>query len=409
MPKKKVIILLLGAVGFLCITAFAYYVDNLSAEENLGKRLYFDQNLSLNRNQSCSSCHDPDSGFADPASTVPVSRGSDPTLFGGRNAPSAAYAAFSPFFYWDSTEEMYIGGQFWDGRANTLADQAGGPFINPVEMALPNKWAFVSRLKEDFFYIRYFKEVYGLNLRKIPFYVPCINTTPPGVLEIYDRATKAIAAFEKTRLISNFSSKFDYSLIGEAVLSTQEAEGFEIFNNKGQCAACHISDSSKAPDGSIIPPLFTDFTYDNLGIPPNMKIPGAPHPVDNGLGGRPDIAAMDPEGLQNGKFKVVTLRNIEKTKPYGHNGVFETLEQIIHFYNTRDVLGQVYDNLDPNFGITGWPLPEVEDNVNVDELGDLQLTTEEEAALVAFLKTLTDGYGEAHGLDPIPVTFPPLP
>ena len=99
--------------------------------EELGGALYFDQNLSLNRNQACSSCHDPDFGFVDPDNVVngtPVSDGSLTTETGGLNSPSAAYAAFSPFFFWDGVEGLYIGGQFWNGRANTLAEQAAGPF-----------------------------------------------------------------------------------------------------------------------------------------------------------------------------------------------------------------------------------------------------------------------------------------
>ena len=409
MVIRKFFVICIILVILLCITAFTFITENFSTEQRLGMKLYFDTNLSLNRNQSCASCHDPYTAFTDPEQTVPVSNGSDPSLFGGRNAPSAAYAAFSPFFYWDGTEGMFIGGQFWDGRANTLADQAGGPFLNPVEMGMPEKWAVVSRLRENNRYVKEFRRVYNLNLKQIPVYNQNARTVPPGVEEVYDKMTTAIAAFEKTRFVSSFSSKYDYYLAGLAVLSPLEKKGLELYNGKALCSACHTSEPLKAPDGTLIPPLFTDFTYDNLGLPPNLKIPGAPHPTDEGLGGRPDIAALDPHGLQKGKFKVVTLRNIEKTAPYGHNGVFETLEQIVHFYNTRDVLGVVPDNLDPGFGIRGWPLPEVQANVNDSELGNLQLTAGEEEALIAYLKTLTDGYGAANHLDPLPVTFPPLP
>jgi cytochrome c peroxidase len=155
----------------------------------------------------------------------------------------------------------------------------------------------------------------------------------------------------------------------------------------------------------MIPPVFTDFTYDNLGVPQNVNIPG--QPIDQGLGDRPDIAANDPNGLQLGKHKVMSLRNIAITPPYGHNGVFATLEQIVHFYNTRDTLGVCADNNDPGFGVTCWPAPEVPQNVNVDELGNLNLTRKQEAKIVAFLKTLTDGWGEANGMPPLP--RPPLP
>jgi cytochrome c peroxidase len=107
---------------------------------------------------------------------------------------------------------------------------------------------------------------------------------------------------------------------------------------------------------------------------------------------RPDIAEKDPDGLQNGKFKVMTLRNIAITPPYGHNGFFKTLKEIVHFYNTRDV---------PS---AGWGPPEVPENVNDEERGDLGLTDEDEDAIVEFLKTLTDGFK-----GPQDVTFPPFP
>ncbi len=143
-------------------------------------------------------------------------------------------------------------------------------------------------------------------------------------------------------------------------------------------------------------------------MPQNVNIPG--QPIDPGLGGRADIAAKDPLGLQIGKHKVMTLRNIELTPPYAHNGVFATLDQIVHFYNTRDALGVCIDNTDPGFGETCWPAPEVPQNVNVDELGDLNLTAAQEADIVAFLKTLTDGWGPANDMPALPrPPMPPMP
>ena len=117
----------------------------------------------------------------------------------------------------------------------------------------------------------------------------------------------------------------------------------------------------------------------------------ANNPIDYGLGGRPDIAAKDPTGAELGKHKVMSLRNIAITPPYGHNGFFATLEEVVHFYNTRDV--------------EAWPAPEVEQNVNTTELGNLGLTPEEEVDVVAFLKTLTDGFGPPLNH----FAFPPIP
>lgn len=391
--------------------------------QQLGEALYFDQNLSLNSNQACSSCHDPDFGFVDPLNTAdpqnsPVSAGSIEGKTGGLNSPSAAYAAFSPFFHWNEVDGLFVGGQFWNGRANTLAEQAAGPFLNPVEMAMPDKWAVVDRLRTSTspYYQTMFAQVYNLDLSAIPPYTdggvkPVAESDyPPGVLEVYDRMAKAIGEFEKTELFLKFDSKYDYYLAGLTALTKQEEKGLKLFEVQGKCALCHLSAPSLAPDGvSLLPPLFTDFTYDNLGVPQNVNIPG--QPVDAGLGARPDIAAIDPNGLQLGKHKVMTLRNIELTPPYAHNGVFATLEEIVHFYNTRDALGAVCaDNNDLGFGVTCWPAPEVPQNVNIAELGNLHLTAAQEADIVAFLKTLTDGWGDANDMPPLPrPVLPPMP
>jgi cytochrome c peroxidase len=407
-----------------------------SPEELLGALLYNDKNLSVLRNQACESCHrlapavDPRTGKPLPAlgfvdndnieKGTAVSDGSVARRFGSLNAPSVGYAAFSPSFHWDAVEGLYVGGQFWNGRAANLQEQAAQPFLNPVEMAMPSRWAVVTRLKENHRYRELMREVYDIDLDRIPGreLAPARLTPPPGVFAAYDALTKAIAAFEKTRFFNRFTSKFDYFLAGMTELTDKERRGLDLFNgDKAKCSACHISEPGIAPDGSVQPPLFTDFTYDNLGLPRNVNIPGNPEP-DLGLGGREDIAARNPSGSEVGKHKVMSLRNIAITPPYGHNGVFKTLEQITHFYNTRDTLGWVVDNNDPGFGVKGWPAPEVPQNVNTDELGDLKLTPEEESDLVAFMRTLTDNY-PAWGRDPkVPpgtpspfaaTPFPPFP
>ena len=189
-----------------------------------------------------------------------------------------------------------------------------------------------------------------------------------------------------------FTSKYDYWLEGQAVLTEQEELGRQLFEGKGMCSACHIS--QPGPGGE--PPLFTDFTYDNLGVPKNPANPFYSMPrkwnrdgfdwIDPGLGGFLESAGYPEEVFmaQLGKHKVPTLRNVDLrpdpgfVKAFGHNGFFKSLEEIVHFYNTRDV--------EP------WPPPEVAANVNTDELGNLGLTADEEAAIVAFMGTLSDGY-----------------
>ncbi len=385
------------------------------SEEELGRLLFMDANLSQQRNQSCHSCHAvapaqprrdaaplPTAGFVDPDNVrdgSTVSRGSLAAAFGKLNAPSVGYARFSPHFHWDTTEGHYVGGQFWNGRAATLAEQAKGPPLNPLEMAMPNAWAVVTRMKENRTYVAAFNTHYGVDLDALPAY-PADGDEglpPPGVDTAFNAMSVAIAAFEKSRFFNRFTSKFDFVQAGRTRFSPQEQRGFDLFNgDKALCAECHPSEPLKVPGGEI-PAVFTDFTYDNLGIPRNASIPGNPAP-DPGLGGRPDVAALDLDGAQLGKHKVMGLRNIAVTPPYMHNGVLATLEQVMHFYNTRDSKNEkCSDSNDAGFGKTCWPAPEVADNVNVEELGDLGLSAVEERAIVAFMLTLTDGYPEWGG------------
>jgi cytochrome c peroxidase len=211
----------------------------------------------------------------------------------------------------------------------------------------------------------------------------------------YDSIALSIAAYEASPEVNAYTSKYDYSLIDMATLTKEERKGFAIFQGKGKCRLCHISSGAQ--------PLFTDFTYDNLGIPKNPENPVYdydPGFIDYGLGAflatRPDYAPYAAENY--GKVKVPTLRNVNKrpsedfVKAYGHNGYFKSLAEIVHFYNTRDVLPYCEDIGSPQPGVNCWPEPEVPMNVNTDELGNLGLSAADEADLVAFLKTLSDGY-----------------
>lgn len=352
------------AVAFLLLTtAGTVSAQSLTPKERLGKFLYFDTNLSKPRVQSCASCHHPQASFADPDKNVPTSQGAISSRFGGRNSPTSAYAAFSPVFHYEG-DGVFVGGQFWDGRAATLEDQAKGPFLNHLEMNNPDKAHVISSIRVSR-YVALFEKVFGAG---------ALN----DVEQAYDQTAEAIAEYERSSEVNQFSSKFDYFLEGKVKLSKMERRGLELFNTKGRCAQCHPS--TVGPYANK--PLFTDFTYDNLGVPKNPHNPfyqmppefnpDGPNWVDYGLGG------FWGEPSEMGKMKVPTLRNIAETAPYTHNGYFKSLKDIVHFYNTRDV--------------ANWPLPEVPDNVNDDELGNLGLAVSEEEAIVAFLKTLTDGY-----------------
>ncbi len=228
----------------------------------------------------------------------------------------------------------------------------------------------------------------------------------------YDHIATAVAAYERSREVNPFSSKFDRYLAGEAALTTEEKTGLDLFVGRGKCANCHILD--KGPDGQ--PPLLTDFTFDNLGVPRNPENPwyqaGALNPagaawVDNGLGAflatRPEWRGFAEANL--GKHKVPTLRNVDLrptgtfVKAYMHNGYFKTLSGLVHFYNTRDVKPVCSESLTEREAIARncWPAPEVTANVNKDELGNLGLSQVEENAIVTFMRTLSDGNAPVTG------------
>ncbi len=340
--------------------------QSLTKKQQLGKKLFFDDNLSTPPGQACAECHSPDAGYSNPDSSLPVSRGVNPDRFGFRNDLPAAYASFSPEFHYDSATKSYVGGAFWDGRAKNLVEQAKGPFLNNLEMANPDAAAVVNKVKNSN-YASDFKEVFG------PDSLQDVNRA-------YNFIAEAIADYEKSSEINQFSSRFDLYLKGKAKLSDQQLRGLALFQNKskGNCIECHPITAS--PDGT--PPVFSDFGYDNVGIPRNGENPYYYLPknlnpegvkvVDLGLG------AVVKDASQNGKFRTPSLRNVAKTAPYSHNGYFKTIRQVVAFYNTRDV--------------GPWPSPEVSANINKTDLGNLKLTEQEVDDIAAFLETLTDGY-----------------
>ncbi len=346
----------------------------LSRKAALGKRLFNELKLSEPDGQSCASCHTASFGFTDPDQNLPVSEGVIAGRFGSRSAPSAAYASFSPPLFFNPDEETYVGGQFWDGRADDLKLQAQQPFLNPLEMHNTSKSQVILGVLLSGNGLE-FARVYGLRM-----------FLPRNTDAAYVAVSDAIAAFEESSEVNQFTSKFDFHLQGQAQLTAQETLGMQLFNDKAQCANCHTDFVVSDEPG----PLFTDFTYHNLGIPKNLNNPFLNLPaefnpdgvdfIDVGLANT--VAAFDPAGAaaERGKFKTPTLRNVELSAPYGHNGFFATLKDIVHFYNTRDVPA------------AGWAAPEVPETINQADLGDLELTEAEEDAVVAFLKTLTDGF-----------------
>jgi len=393
MGKK---ILLYTVILFLSVGLVGVAVSQgLTPKEELGKNIFFDENLSKQTPQSCATCHAPKAGWtgADAAinSAGGVYEGSIPGAFGDRKPPSSAYATQSPVLHVDK-KGLFIGGNFWDGRAtgetlgNPAAEQALGPFLNPKEQALNWPSDVVTRVCASDDYGELFREVWGDSV-----------CDPANVASAYDKIGYSIAAYEASPEVNAFTSKYDWSMNGKAKLTQQERRGFALFQGKGKCARCHVSEGRA--------PLFTDYTYDNLGIPKNPENPATiadPNWADPGLGGflalRPDYAAYADANM--GKHKVPTLRNVGlmrspvTVKAYGHNGYFKSLEGIVNFYNTRDVKPPCSGSYTEAQALAAgcWPAPEVAQNMNTGELGNLGLSPGEEAAIVAFLKTLSDGY-----------------
>jgi cytochrome c peroxidase len=395
---------LAGATAFVCLFAGAAQAETRAPDEAaltdmqlLGKRIFEDANLSEPRGMSCSSCHDPRRAFqGNNGSRIPaVAVGSRPDQFGTRKVPTIMYKAYSPAFGFykeveDGKEEMTAkGGQFWDGRANDLAEQMSGPLTNPLEMNNPSIEAVAEKIKAGD-YADFAKSVFGEKLFDDP-------------KQAIAKLSTAMAAFEQSERFAPFSSKFDDWLRGKAKLTALESRGYRVFIDpkRGNCIACHAGNAeSKDPTDW----LFTDFTYDAFGMPRNPAIPANADPnyYDLGLCARPGIEALLPKDVTKdslcGAFKVPTLRNVAVNETFYHNGSFRSLREAVAIYATRDT--------DPahwypraNGGVKKYDdLPQaMQANVNVKEvpydrrIGQKpRLDNADIDALVAFLKTLTD-------------------
>lgn len=405
--KRVVLLALVCAIPIFMVASRKAPADpngGLTPIEQLGKLLLFDTNLSTPQGVACAACHGPEVGFTGPVSSInakgAVYPGAVHTRFGNRKPPAASYAGDSPMLHFDEEEGTWVGGVFWDGRAtgwtlgDPLAEQAEGPFLNPLEQDNPSAKHVCLKVQKSA-YAALFEQYWG------PDSLDCVK----DVDGTYERVARSIAAYERSSEVNSFTSKYDYFLKGQTALTPQEAEGFALFVGKGQCSACHIAE--QGPGGE--PPLFTDFTYDNLGVPKNpanpfYRMPRKWNPagadwVDLGLGGFLKSQGYGGEVYEPemGKVKVPTLRNVDLrpspsfVKAFAHNGYFKSLKAIVHFYNTRDTM-PTCGGASNTPGVDCWPAPEVPETVNHEELGNLALTEAEEDAIVAFMKTLSDGY-----------------
>ena len=416
--------------------------------ELLGKLLLYDKNLSVNRNEACTLCHMPETGFTGPVSELNRTTGSYPgsvrTRFSNRKPQTHSYAPLAPVLHFNRAQGDMVGGNFWDMRAtgrrlgNPAAEQAQGPPTNPVEMGLPDSACAVYRASQRP-YRGMFETVWGKQAFAIawPRNVEqvCNTPGPPTAADplpvhlspldrgraaaTFDQMAQSIAGYEASAEVTPFSSKYDAVQGGKAKFTAQEQAGYALFRGKARCNECHRD------GGPGEEPMFTDFTASNIGTPANPRLPYyaenrpdaqgyAANPagrsyVDGGVGvflaggavlSRPsavDARWADQAAGNQGRVRVPTLRNVDKrpypafVKAYGHNGYFTSLKAIVHYYNTRDALPRCKAN-DPGEGKTCWPAPETTQNMNTSKMGRLGLTDAEEDAIVAFMKTLSDGF-----------------
>jgi cytochrome c peroxidase len=370
--------------------------SSLTPRERLGLHLFFDPSLSEPAGTACASCHDPRRAFTGNNNTmIGVALGSRSDQFGTRDAPTVMYQATTPRFgnVQIDGKRVPVGGHFWDGRADTLEEQAKQPLFNPVEMNNTSVQALIAKVARAA-YAAEFRQAWGDG----------IFNNPDAAL---DAVAASIAAFERTRVFQPFTSKFDYVMRGQAAFTEQEQRGLSLFTirQKGNCAQCHTVDTaSRDPQKS----LFTDFSYRALGLPRSMRVPKNADPafVDLGLCERVPVANVklpapaakpavtDPTTC--GLFKTPTLRNITITAPYMHNGLFDHLRDAVAFYATRDTdparwfpAGNKFNDLPAqyhaNVDVDTPPYqrrPQQRPQLNDDEIDDI----------VAFLFTLTDGY-----------------
>ena len=296
-------------------------IAGLSPAALLGAQIFSDPGLSASGKQSCASCHDPANAHSQPNSLAAQLGGADGAAAGFRATPSLRYLSATPAFSFDK-DGTAIGGFNRDGRAQSLAEQATRPFLAAHEMANASKEELVGRLKQAR-YREQFRLVFGATIFDNPD-------------QAFDRVAFALQQFQKEDpAFHPFDSRYDQFLAGKIKLDAAELRGLALFNDpaKGNCMACH--NSARGADGAA--PLFTDFSFDNLGVPRNARIAATADAryFDLGLCG-PDRADLAARADLCGAFKVPTLRNVATRKVFFHNGVFTTLKDVVGFYARRD-------------------------------------------------------------------------
>lgn len=363
-----------------------------TAIQDLGEKIFNDTDLSEPRGTACASCHAPATGFANlNGSRIGVPQGSRPKVFGTRAVIHNSYSSFTPPFSFRVRDGDVdpMGGLFWDGRVDTLTQQAQGPFLAAAEMNNKDAASVVAKVAASP-YAGQMRTVFGPDVFK-------------DSAKAYLHVAEAIAAFETTSKLQPFSSRYDQFVAGKASLTPAETSGMNLFMDpkKGNCASCHtMNPKASGPTDN----LFTDFGHYATGIPRNKAIPANANPsyFDLGLCGpvrtRPALSANVPAGVSIekfcGTFKMPSLRNVAQRQVFMHNGVFSNLRDVVSFYATR--------NSDPKrwYGAAGVPndLPSaylaniVTDRAPLDRAASAgpALSEREIDDVVAFLKTLSD-------------------
>ena len=351
---------------------------------SLGEKIFSDASLSASGTMSCATCHDPQRAHAQNNALSVQFGGPRLDVGGTRAVPSLRYVSTIPVF---NLDDGPVGGFNRDGRAIDLIDQASRPLLSPNEMANTSADEVVAKLAAAP-YAAEFQRVFGANI---------FDDVDTAFLAI----RFSLAQYQKfAPEFRPFDSKYDYFLKGKARLDPAELRGLALFNraDKGNCAACHPS--QRGPKGE--PPLFTDFSYDNLGVPRNDDIPANADPeyADMGLCGPFRTDLVDSTDLC-GAFKVPTLRNVATRQVFFHNGRFHTLRDALRFYARRDTNPEQFFPTDADGVVQKFNdlPPELRAGVNTSEvpydrqLGDEPRLSEAELDdLEAFLNTLTDGY-----------------
>jgi cytochrome c peroxidase len=355
----------------------------------LGRLIFFDPSLSASGKLACATCHDPKYAYGPSPGKAIASGGPDMSRPGTRAVPSLRYLRRVPSF-----QEQYhfvdgdvgpIGGLTWDGRAGSLHEQATIPLLAANEMANAGPADVAMKLSRAA-YAPQFRVAFGAGIFKDPH-------------RAYEAALQALEAFQQVpEEFYPYSSRYDAFLRGELELTEAEERGVKLFKDpaKGNCASCHLGVSRAGT-----PPPFTDFDFVNVGVPRNPRIAANADPgyFDLGLCGP---ARQDFAGRREycGFFRSPTVRNVAIREVYFHNGVFRSLREVLNFYNERDLYPEKYysRNLDGSVHKFDDLPPGYPDNVDHDPPLDRKpgaepaLTESDIDDLIAFLKTLTDGY-----------------